>query len=318
MARPGLVITRRIYQEVYASLQAEFDILADNQATDQPWDTQALQQRIAQADYMLCSVADKIDASVIAAATRLKVIATGAVGFNNIDVAACKARGIRLTNTPDVLTQTTADFGFALMMATARRISESERYARAGQWSGWAFDQFAGRDLHHATLGIIGMGRIGGAIARRAAGFEMRVLYHNRTPSQEPIAATWVEKAQLLQESDFVMLVVPYSAATHHLIGAAELALMKPSATLINIARGGVVDDQALIAALKEKRIAAAGLDVFENEPKFDPAFLQFENVVITPHIASSSRATRGAMMQLAADNLLAHARGLPLLTPVA
>ncbi len=318
MARPGLVITRRIYQEVYMSLQAEFDILADNQATDQPWDTQALQQRIAQADYMLCSVADKIDASVIAAATRLKVIATGAVGFNNIDVAACKARGIRLTNTPDVLTQTTADFGFALMMATARRISESERYARAGQWSGWAFDQFAGRDLHHATLGIIGMGRIGGAIARRAAGFEMRVLYHNRTPSQEPIAATWVEKAQLLQESDFVMLVVPYSAATHHLIGAAELALMKPSATLINIARGGVVDDQALIAALKEKRIAAAGLDVFENEPKFDPAFLQFENVVITPHIASSSRATRGAMMQLAADNLLAHARGLPLLTPVA
>ena len=318
MARPGLVITRRIYQEVVASLQTEFDILADNQATDQPWDQQALQQRIAQADYMLCSVADKIDASVIAAAARLKVIATGAVGFNNIDAAACKARGIRLTNTPDVLTQTTADFGFALMMATARRISESERYARAGQWSGWAFDQFAGRDLHHATLGIIGMGRIGSAIARRAAGFEMRVLYHNRTPSQEPIAATWVERAQLLQESDFVMLVVPYSSATHHLIGAAELALMKPSAILINIARGGVVDDQALVAALKEKRIAAAGLDVFENEPKFDPAFLQFENVVITPHIASSSRATRGAMMQLAADNLLAHARGLPLLTPVA
>jgi len=318
MARPGLVITRRIYQEVVASLQTEFDILADNQDTDQPWDPQALQQRIAQADYMLCSVADKIDASVIAAATRLKVIATGAVGFNNIDAAACKARGIRLTNTPDVLTQTTADFGFALMMATARRISESERYARAGQWSGWAFDQFAGRDLHHATLGIIGMGRIGSAIARRAAGFEMRVLYHNRTSSKDPVAATWVEKAQLLQESDFVMLVVPYSPATHHLIGAAELALMKPSATLINIARGGVVNDQALIAALKEKRIAAAGLDVFENEPMFDPAFLQFENVVITPHIASSSRATRGAMMQLAADNLLAHARGLPLLTPVA
>jgi len=317
MARPGLVITRRIYQEVVASLQTEFDILADNQDTDQPWDPQALQQRIAQADYMLCSVADKIDASVIAAATRLKVIATGAVGFNNIDAAACKARGIRLTNTPDVLTQTTADFGFALMMATARRISESERYARAGQWSGWAFDQFAGRDLHHATLGIIGMGRIGSAIARRAAGFEMRVLYHNRTSSKDPVAATWVEKAQLLQESDFVMLVVPYSPATHHLIGAAELALMKPSATLINIARGGVVNDQALIAALKEKRIAAAGLDVFENEPMFDPAFLQFENVVITPHIASSSRATRGAMMQLAADNLLAHARGLPLLTPV-
>ncbi|MBU3724212.1 MAG: D-glycerate dehydrogenase [Burkholderiaceae bacterium] len=318
MAKPTLVITRRLYDQVRASLASVFDIIADNQATDQPWDAATMQRHVAQADYLFCTVADKIDAAVIAAAPRLKLIATGAVGYNNIDVAACKARGILITNTPDVLTQTTADFGFALMMTTARRISESERYARAGQWAGWAFDQFTGRDLHHATLGIIGMGRIGGAIARRAMGFDMRVLYHNRNRSQEAVEATWVEKEQLLRESDFVMLVVPYSPATHHLIGAAELALMKPTATLINIARGGVVDDQALIAALKDKRIAAAGLDVFENEPKFDPTFLQFENVVITPHIASSSKATRGAMMQLAADNLLAHAAGLPLKTPVA
>jgi lactate dehydrogenase-like 2-hydroxyacid dehydrogenase len=162
------------------------------------------------------------------------------------------------------------------------------------------------------------MGRIGSAIARRARGFDMRVIFHNRNRSESDSGATWVERDVLLRESDFVMLVVPYSPATHHLIGAAELSLMKPSATLINIARGGVVDDKALISALKNKTIAAAALDVFENEPKFDPEFLQFENVVITPHIASSSRATRGAMMQLAADNLIAHAKGLPLKTPVA
>lgn len=318
MSKPRLAITRRIYDHVYSPLAQVFEIVADNQAQDQPWAAEQMQRNLATVDYLLCSVADKIDAPVIAAAKNLKVIATGAVGYNNIDIAACKERGIRVTNTPDVLTETTADFGFALMMATARRISESERYARAGQWSGWAFDQFTGRDLHHATLGIVGMGRIGGAIAKRASGFSMRVIYHNRNRAAEEYGATWVAQDVLLRESDFVMLVVPYSPATHHLIGAKELAQMKPTATLINIARGGVVDDQALIAALKEKRISAAGLDVFEGEPKFDAAFLGFDNVVITPHIASSSKATRGAMMQLAADNLLAAARGAPLLTPVA
>lgn len=318
MSKPKLAITRRIYEEVYSSLSSVFDIVADNQATDQPWSLETMQQRVADIDYLFCTVADKVDASVIGVARSLKMIATGAVGFNNIDVAACQARGIRVSNTPDVLTDTTADFAFALMMASARRIPESERYARSGQWTGWFFDQLTGRDIHHATLGIIGMGRIGSAIARRARGFDMRVIFHNRNRSESDSGASWVERDVLLKESDFVMLVVPYSPATHHLIGAAELALMKPSATLINIARGGVVDDKALIAALKNKTIAAAALDVFENEPKFDPEFLQFDNVVITPHIASSSRATRGAMMQLAADNLIAHAKGLPLKTPVA
>lgn len=318
MSKPKLAITRRIYDEVYSSLSSVFDIVADNQATDQPWSLETMQQRVADVDYLLCTVADKVDASVIGAARSLKMIATGAVGFNNIDVAACQARGIRVSNTPDVLTDTTADFAFALMMASARRIPESERYARSGQWTGWFFDQLTGRDIHHATLGIIGMGRIGSAIARRARGFDMRVIFHNRNRSESDSGATWVERDVLLKESDFVMLVVPYSPATHHLIGASELSLMKPSATLINIARGGVVDDKALIAALKNKTIAAAALDVFENEPKFDHEFLQFDNVVITPHIASSSRATRGAMMQLAADNLIAHAKGLPLKTPVA
>ncbi|MEN9772646.1 MAG: lactate dehydrogenase or related dehydrogenase [Pseudomonadota bacterium] len=317
MAKPTLVVTRRLYDDVFSQLGAAFDVIADNQAQDKPWDLETMRRHVASADYLLCSVADKIDGSVIAAASRLKLIATGAVGYNNIDANACRERGIRLTNTPDVLTETTADFGFALMMATARRIPESERYARAGDWHGWAFDQFAGRDLHHATLGIIGMGRIGSAIARRAQGFSMRVLYHNRSQSKEANGAHWVTREQLLKESDFVMLVVPYNPETHHLINAEALALMKPSAVLINIARGGVVDDQALIAALREKKIAAAGLDVFENEPRFDPAFLTFENVVITPHIASSSSATRRAMMQLAVDNLMAHVQGLPLKTPV-
>jgi gluconate 2-dehydrogenase len=318
MSLPKLAITRRIYDSTYQQLAPKFQIVADNQAQDIPWDAKTMKQHVAQVDALFSTVADKIDAPVIEAAKHLKIIATGAVGFNNIDVAACKARNIRVTNTPDVLTQTTADFAFGLMMATARRISESERYARAGQWTGWAFDQFSGRDIHHATLGIIGMGRIGGAIAKRAHGFDMRVIYHNRKPSQEEYGATWVPQETLLKEADFVMLVVPYSPATHHLIGAAQIALMKPSAMLINIARGGVVDDQALVAALKAGKIAGAGLDVFENEPRFDPAFLTFENVVITPHIASSSKATRGAMVQLAGDNLLAFAAGLPLKTPVA
>lgn len=318
MARPRLVITRRIYEHVLQPLREVFDILADNQATDTPWTPDLMVRNLAHAEYVLCSVADRINADILASAPHLRLVANGAVGTNNIDIAACKARGIRVTNTPDVLTETTADFGFALMMAVARRIPESERDVRAGRWTGWAFDQFAGRDIHGSTLGIIGMGRIGSAIARRAAGFRMRVLYHNRQALPDDGHAQWVDRDRLLSESDFVMLVVPYSPATHHLIGAAELALMKPSAMLINIARGGVVDDTALVEALREGRIAGAGLDVFENEPQLHPGLLEFDNVVLTPHIASSSRATRGAMMQLAADNLLAHAAGLPLRTPVA
>jgi glyoxylate reductase len=237
------------------------------------------------------------------------------VGYNNIDIAAATQAGVMATNTPDVLNETTADFGWALMMATARRITESEHFLRAGQWKKWSYDSFVGPDVHGATLGIIGMGRIGQAIARRSLGFDMQVLYHNRSrlkPEQEAHAnnAQYVGKEELLKRADHVVLVLPYSKETHHTIGAAELALMKPTATLTNIARGGIVDDAALIEALRTGRIAAAGVDVFENEPAFKPEFLSLTNVVLTPHIASASTPTRLAMANCAADNLIAALSG--------
>jgi gluconate 2-dehydrogenase len=245
-----------------------------------------------------------------------------AVGYNNVDVAACAARGVVVTNAPDVLTESTADFGFALLLAAARRVTESEQCLRAGRWKRWSYDFFQGLDVHGTTLGVLGMGRIGQAVARRGAlGFGMRVIYHNRTrlaPDVEaPLGARWVDKDTLLREADHLVVVVPYSKASHHLIGASDIALMKPSATLINIARGGVVDDDALAQALKERRIAAAGLDVFEGEPRVHPGLLEVTNVVLTPHIASATAATRMQMAMLAADNLIAVLHGRPPLTPV-
>jgi len=226
------------------------------------------------------------------------------------------------TNTPDVLTETTADFGFALLMATARRMTESEHYLRAGRWKNWSYDMFAGSDVHGSTLGILGMGRIGQGIARRGAhGFGMRVIYHNRSrlsPELEAqCRATYVSKDELLREADHLVLVLPYTPASHHAIGAPELAQMKPTATLVNIARGGIVDDAALAQALKERRIAAAGLDVFEGEPQVHPGLLEVPNVVLTPHIASATVPTRLAMANLAADNLIAFFESGRPLTPV-
>jgi gluconate 2-dehydrogenase len=234
-----------------------------------------------------------------------------AVGYNNVDLPACTAHGVLVSNAPDVLTETTADFGFALMMAAARRMAEGERFLRRGEWAKWSYDMFTGSDVHGATLGILGMGRIGGAIARRGAlGFGMKVIYHNRSrlaaADEAPVGARYVEREALFRESDHLVLVVPYSPASHHAVGPAELALMKPTATLTNIARGGVVDDVALALALRERRIAAAALDVFEGEPRVHPGLLDVPNVVLTPHIASATVATRLAMADLAADNLIA------------
>jgi gluconate 2-dehydrogenase len=226
------------------------------------------------------------------------------------------------TNAPDVLTETTADFGFALIMATARRITESEHFLRAGKWTKWRYDMFAGSDIHGATLGVLGMGRIGQGIAKRGAhGFGMKVIYHNRSRLDAALEADckarYVSKEELLKTADHVVLVLPYSAASHHTIGAAELALMKPTATLVNIARGGIVDDAALALALKNNVIAAAGLDVFEGEPMLHPDLLEVSNVVLTPHIASATMPTRLAMADLAADNLIAFLGGKPALTPL-
>ncbi|CAG9237306.1 Glyoxylate reductase [Paraburkholderia caribensis] len=268
-----------------------------------------LKRRLADKDGAL-TAGDAIDASVLAAAPRLRVVSNMAVGYNNFDMAAFNAANVLGTNTPDVLNESTADFGWALMMAAARRIAESEHWLRAGKWEKWSYDGFLGSDLYGSTLGVIGMGRIGQALARRARGFNMNVIYHNRSrvaPGIEAeLNAEYASKQDLLRRADHVVLVLPYTAENHHTIGAAELALMKPTATLTNIARGGIVDDAALAEALREKRIAAAGLDVFEGEPKLNPALLTVPNVVLTPHIASATEATRRAMANLAADNLIA------------
>ena len=218
--------------------------------------------------------------------------------------------GILATNTPDILTETTADFGWALLMAAARRVSESERWLRSGQWKRWTYDTFLGAEVYGSTLGILGMGRIGQALARRASGFSMRVIYHNRSRLSPEVErdtrATYVSKDDLLKQADHLVLVLPYSKESHHAIGAAELAQMKPTATLVNLARGGIVDDAALAQALADKRIFAAGLDVYEGEPKVHPALLEAEHVALTPHIASATFGTRLGMANLAADNLIA------------
>ena len=319
-SKPRILIARNIFPETVARLVEHFDVEANPE--DVLWTPTELAARLADKDGLLTTGSERIDAALLAACPRLKVVANMAVGYNNFDVGAMTAAGVLGTNTPDVLTETTADFGFALLMATARRISESEHYLRAGHWSRWSYDMFAGAEIHGSTLGIIGMGRIGQGIARRGAhGFGMEVIYHNRShlsPELEAeCKARYVDKDELLRSADHVVLVLPYSAASHHTIGAPELALMKPTATLVNIARGGIVDDVALAHALRTRQIAAAGLDVFEGEPSVHPDLLTVPNVVLTPHIASATVSTRLAMANLAADNLIAFFDGRGALTPV-
>jgi glyoxylate/hydroxypyruvate/2-ketogluconate reductase len=316
----AVLIARHVFPEVVARLREHFEVEANEAPVD--WPRDELIRRLQGKAGVFVAAQEPIDAALLAACPGLQAVCSMAVGYNNIDVPACTARGVVVTNAPDVLTETTADFGFALMTATARRINESEHFLRSGQWQRWAYDLYAGADVHGATLGILGMGRIGQAIARRGAlGFGMKVIYHNRSrlaPELEaPLGARWVEKTELLRQADHLVIVVPYSAASHHTVGAPELALMKSSATLTNIARGGVVDDAALAAALAQRRIAAAGLDVFEGEPRVHPALLTLPNVVLTPHIASATLATRLKMAMLAADNLIAVLSGKPALTPV-
>jgi gluconate 2-dehydrogenase len=320
MSKPSILVARAIFPEVLAQLQQVFDV--DHNQADVVMSPSELHARMQGKAGALTTGSERIDGPLLNACPGLKIVANMAVGYNNFDVDAMTQAGVLATNTPDVLTETTADFGFALLMATARRVTESEHFLRVGKWTKWSYDMFAGAEVHGSTVGIIGMGRIGQGIARRAAhGFGMQVLYHNRSrlapELEDECKARYVDKGTLLREADHVVLVVPYSAASHHTIGAAELAQMKPTATLVNIARGGIVDDAALAQALKERRIAAAGLDVFEGEPKVHPDLLTVPNVVLTPHIASATVKTRMAMAQLAADNLMDYLLHQRMRTPI-
>ncbi|MFY7865979.1 2-hydroxyacid dehydrogenase [Roseateles sp.] len=319
-ARPSVLVARRIFPDIVQRLREHFEV--EEPLDDEPLPQPELIRRLQGKVGLFATGTELIDATLLQACPDLRAVCLMTVGYNNVDLAACAARGVVVTNAPDVLTETTADFGFALLLAAARRVTEAEHYLRAGRWKQWNIDLLAGADVHGSTLGVLGMGRIGQAIARRAAlGFGMRVIYHNRSrlaPELEaPLGAQWVDKTELLRRADHLIIVVPYTPAAHHLIGAPELALMKPSATLVNIARGGVVDDAALAEALAAGRLAAAGLDVFEGEPQLNPALLALSNVVLTPHIASASIATRRAMCNLAVDNLIAALTGGQVLTPV-
>jgi gluconate 2-dehydrogenase len=311
--KPKVLITRKVFPHIIERLTPHCDLTQND--SDEIWSASELASMMAPMDGVMTSITEKIDAALLGCCPRLKVVANIATGYSNIDIKACTERGVTVTNTPGVLEDTTADLTFALLLAAARRVTEAEAWLRAGEWKkGFALQQLLGCDVHHATLGIIGMGSIGQAIARRARGFDMQVIYNNRkrldASIEQRLGASYADMLDLLRCADFVVVMVPYSVETHHLIGGREIGLMKPTAILVNSARGGVVDDAALIEALKSGRIAGAGLDVFENEPRLNPGFLQLHNVVLTPHIGSATLATRMKMAMLAAENLLAALSG--------
>ena len=297
------------------------EIAVDYHNSQDPLPRPELIARLRGKDGLICHIVSAIDDEVLAAAPTVKVVANVAVGYNNIDVAAARRRGVVVTNTPDVLTETTADFAWALLMAAARRVVEADRYVRSSQWDRWLWELLWGADIHGKTLGIVGFGRIGRAVARRALGFNMRVLYQDAVPAdatvERDLRASRVDLETLLREADFVSLHTPFLPETRHLINARTLRLMKKSAILVNAARGPVVDEAALVRALQEGWIAGAGLDVFEEEPKVHPGLIALTNVVLAPHIASASRDTRVAMATLAVHNCLAVLDGKPPITPV-
>lgn len=310
--KPRILVARKIFPEGLARLEPVFDIdYNEADAIDAP---ETLRRKLIGKAGAIVTGSETIDSAALAVAKDLKIVANMMVGFNNLNLKALSEAGVMATNTPDVLTETTADLAFGLLLSAARRMAESEHWLRAGQWQKWSLDQWMGNEVYGTTLGVLGMGRIGQAIARRALGFGMGILYYkrNRLPSsiEAQFQARYVEMHELLRTVDHLIIVVPYTPENHHLIGATELAMMKPTATLVNIARGGIVDDEALADALRNKVIAAAGLDVFEGEPRVHPELLRVPNVALTPHIGSASRATRYAMMHLAIDNLLAGLAG--------
>jgi gluconate 2-dehydrogenase len=306
--KPRVWISRPTFPDVVARLEPHFQVAAEPQET--VFTSAELAAKLAACDAAIVGLKEHVGAAEVAGARRLRIVANLAVGYDNLDLPALTAAGILASNTADVLNESVADYTWALLLGAARRMSAAERWLRAGQWQATGFKAWLGLDTRGRTLGILGMGRIGQAIARRATGFGMPVAYHNRSrlPAavERDCAARYVDKATLLRESDFLVLALPLTAESRHAIGANELAQMKPTAVLVNIARGGVVDDGALAAALAEGRLAAAALDVFEGEPNLNPALLALDNVVLSPHIASATWDTRRAMTAMAADNVLA------------
>ncbi|MDQ0190614.1 D-glycerate dehydrogenase [Alicyclobacillus cycloheptanicus] len=308
--KPRIFVTRKLPDSVMRELNAWADVVCHD-ATDEPVPRDVLLRQVQGCAGILSLITERIDAEVMdAAGPTLQIVANLAVGYDNIDVAAAKARGVLVTNTPDVLTETTADLTFGLLLAAARRIPEAERTLRAGEWRTWSPMMMTGQDVYGATIGIVGMGRIGAAVARRAKGFGMEICYFNRTrrPAVEAeLGARLVPLDELLTTADFVVVLAPLTPETHHLIGRREFELMKPTAVFINTARGPIVDESALVEALRSGQIWAAGLDVFEQEP-ISPRhpLLQLRNVVLLPHIGSASIQTRLKMAQLAAENLRA------------
>lgn len=315
--RPKILVTQKVPDPAYPLLEAIGTVEA-NPHEGVIWTHEELLSRGPGHDYIYCLLTDTIDARFLEACAagtpRLKMLANMAVGYNNVDVEAATRLGIAVSNTPGVLSETTADLAFALLMATARRIPESERYLRAGKYTGWGPLLFCGAEVHHATLGLIGAGRIGKIVAKRAHGFDMKVLYYDvyrMKPEEEAeYHLTHLPMEDVLRQSDFVSVHTPYMPSTHHLISDRELQQMKPTAILINTARGPIVDEKALAKALQSKTIAGAGLDVFENEPAVEPGLLTMENVVLLPHIASASLKTRTLMATMASDNIVAHHQG--------
>jgi len=318
-SKPRVMISRALPEEVIARARSRADV--DLHAGDKPLSKTELIARVKDREGLVCLITDTIDSSVFESCPDLKVVSNVAVGFNNIDVAAATKRGVVVTNTPDVLTETTADFAWTLLMATARRLVEADRYVRDGKFTQWEYMILLGGDVHDKTLGIIGFGRIGRAMARRALGFNMRVLYQDAVAAdpatERELRATRTDTATLLRDSDFVSIHTPLLPDTRHFINAQSLRTMKKTAYLINASRGPVVDEAALVQALKEGWIAGAGLDVFEEEPKVHPGLMGLSNVVLAPHIASASSDTRIKMAALAVDNCLAVLEGQTPPTPV-
>ncbi|MCP9456715.1 MAG: D-glycerate dehydrogenase [Nitrospira sp.] len=313
MAPPTVYVTRLLPSPIMATLRERYRLVAEPAEEAIPT-AEDLRAGFAEADAVICMLSDSINADLLSHATKLKILANYAVGYNNIDLDAAKARGIVVTNTPDVLTDATADLAWALMLSVARRVVEGDQWVRTGTWRGWAPTQLLGADIAGKTLGIIGMGRIGQAVAQRAQGFRMRVVYESRRSVVAPPGLLWEHRPldQLLAEADFVSLHVPLTASTRHLIGARELSLMKPTAILINTARGPVVDEKALVAALKAGVIAGAGLDVYEEEPAVHPELVALPNVVLLPHLGSATVETRIRMGRLCLDNIEAVLNGRP------